>query len=100
MDMTDVSVEKRILGNKGTIRQLKRDGFIPGIIYSDGDSLPISLKEEQIRSFLQHKGEDQNLTICFDGKPIVTRIKEVQRDPVTLDLKHVDLMPVTPSVLH
>ena len=100
METFEVHVEKRFAGTKSYIRQLKREGFVPGIIYSAAESMPISLKEDEIRSFLQHQGESQLLTIAFDGKPISTKIKEVQRNPVTQDIQHIDLMPVEPGVLH
>ena len=39
-------------------------------------------------------GNDVFIKIIHNGKPITTKVKEVQRNPVSQELMHVDLMPV------
>lgn len=100
MDTFNVNVEGRLLGSKSDIRKLKDNGFIPGVLYSEGTSTPISLEEDQVRHILNKNGEDVLLNFNFKGKEIKAQIKEVQRNPVSQDILHIDLMPLDNKYLH
>lgn len=95
MDSINICADKRIPGGKGNIRRLKQEGFIPGVLYSNGVSVPISLEEEKIREILNKNGEDVLLNLDFEGSSFQAQFKEIQRDPVTRDVLHIDIMPVS-----
>jgi len=96
----DVSVERRTPGGKKELKRLKRNGFIPGILYNQGESIPVSVEEDQIKSILNNGGEDVLLNLHFNGSDIKAVVREVQRDPVTKDIQHIDLMPLKGEYLH
>lgn len=100
MDAVDVNVHERAAG-RVEIKRLAREGFVPGILYSHGDSTPIALELDTLRRILDKKG-DTGLVLdtYFNGEHLKAMVKEVQRDPVTQEIKHVDLMPVDGGVLH
>ncbi len=100
MNSVNVNVHERAAG-RGEIRRLAREGFIPGVLYSHGGSTSIALELDPLRRLLDRK-HDAGLVLdtYFNGVPLKARIKEVQRDPVTQEIKHIDLMPADTGVLH
>ncbi len=104
MEAFEVNVENRELAGKSMLRKVKNEGFIPGIIYSkDKTSIPVSVEEQTLRPALNKNGEDAILRVNLNQRELLLKIKEVQRDPVTQEIKHIDLMPVDDggeAVLH
>lgn len=100
MDKFDMPVEKRLTGRKGEIRKLKHEGLVPGILYSEDANIPISLEEHKLSYILDKYGNDVFLNLDLDGRIIKAKIKEVQRNPVSKDIKHIDFMPVSGEKLH
>lgn len=100
MDTIEVNVEKRTLAGKGTIKKLKTEGYVPGVMYSGNESIPIALEEDLMARILNRHGQDVFISARLNGSTIKTRIQEVQRDPVTQDIQHIDLMPVESQTLH
>ncbi|MCX7923382.1 MAG: 50S ribosomal protein L25 [Clostridia bacterium] len=100
MEAYDLNVEKREVLGKGAVRKLKNEGFIPGVLYNDGSSIPIAVEEEQIRHIVGRYGTEVFLNLDFDGTPIKVMIKELQREPVNKEIQHIDLMPVEKNILH
>jgi len=90
----DINVEKREVAGKSSVRKLKREGMVPGIIYNSHENIPISLDEYQMNGIFTRYGDDVLLNINYDGKAITARVKEVQRNPVSRNIQHIDLMPV------
>ncbi len=77
-----------------TSRRLRRDGFVPGVVYGGGDEArPFQAQARAIRDVLVHGGALIDVEIEGSGTvPVV--IKEEQRDPVRGDLVHLDLQEV------
>lgn len=100
MDAMDLNIHERSAG-RGEIRRLAREGFVPGILYRDGYSTPIALERDPLRRILDRPGKEELLLDThFHGERMRALVKEVQRDPVTQEIKHIDLMPVDGGVLH
>ena len=98
MEAFDVNIETRELGGKALVRRIKKEGYVPGILYSSNGSIPISLEEDTLRGIFNKHGEDVFIRLVHNGNPVMTKVKEVQRDPVTQDIRHIDLMPVEEGV--
>lgn len=94
MDAFDVNVESRIVGGKGEIRRLKNEGMIPGVLYNGKESIPIALDSRWIQEILDKNGDDVVLNISFEGRRMEARVQEVQRDPVSKEIRHIDIMPL------
>ena len=75
-------------------RRLRREGLVPGVVYSGGgEARPFQAGERDIRNVLVHGGALIDVDIEGAGAvPVV--IKEEQRDPVRGHLLHLDLQEV------
>ncbi len=78
---------------KGPARQARRDGFIPGVIYGHGET-PVALsvpKREFELAMKTAKGSNVIVGLKLDGVAEQTAIiREVQRDPISYDILHLD----------
>ena len=101
MKKVDLDVEERKEAGKGDIRKLKKSGFVPGIVYGDNNkSLPVKLDKKRLVHFLHSIGEENvltNLKIKSDGGVVdqLVIIKDIQYDPVTDELIHLDFQRVS-----
>lgn len=80
---------------KGASRRLRRDDKIPAVLYGHGtDPVHISLPGKE--TFLLLRQSNVLLTITIEGqkKSITALPKQVQRDPITSFLEHIDLLIV------
>lgn len=83
---------------KGAARRLRRDGQVPAVLYGDGaDPRHVSLDDHQLAQAL--KQAKVILEIVFDGDVIPTAPRDIQRDPVRQDLKHLDLITLDRAAL-
>lgn len=79
---------------KGAARRIRRDGNIPAVIYGEGtDLLHIALPTHDLDLALRKPRVV--LEISFDGKQLLTKPRDIQRDPVKRTLEHVDLVIIT-----
>jgi large subunit ribosomal protein L25 len=76
-------------------RRLRRQGYVPGVLYGNSNtSTPVIFDKKHVESFVQHKGEAAIFEVSIDGKTMPVRIREVQRDPVSQEIIHMDLQNV------
>ena len=75
--------------------QLRRRGYVPGVLYGPNRSTtPVIFEKKLVENFIHSKGEGAVFEISVGGTKEPVRIWEVQRDPVTRDIIHLDLMQV------
>ena len=106
MQQVRLEAQKREASGKGAARGMRRAGHIPAILYGrKSEVIPIRIEERGFQDFLQNYGENAfiNLEIADHGTENVM-VKEIQRDPVSNQLLHTDLLrismdePITSSV--
>jgi large subunit ribosomal protein L25 len=75
-------------------RRMRRDGVVPGVVYSGGsEAKPFQVSEREVRSILSAGAALFDLEI--DGsKAVPVVIKEQQHHPVRGSIQHLDLMQV------
>lgn len=81
---------------KTTPRALRRQGYTPCVMYGrDLTSCNIQVKTAQLARLVNRAGSSV-VTISIEGEPqsYNALVREVQRDPVSLRLLHVDFMTV------
>ena len=79
---------------KGAARKLRRAELVPAVIYGPGIE-PIHISLPGRETFLLLREPEVTFEISVDGAdPLVVAPQQVQRDPITGFLEHVDLMPV------
>ena len=90
-------VTSRELKGSPNARRMRRDGMIPGVIYSDGnEARSISLPKHDFEQMLHHHaGEQMMITIELDGKESSVLLKDVQHDILSDGIEHVDLQEVS-----
>lgn len=88
--------EKRSHFGKNASRKLRREGRIPAILYSGGEpGIPLALDKKDIFGILRSEtGENTLFKTSFDSESWDTMIKEVQIDPVSDEILHVDLIQI------
>ena len=95
--MTDelkLEAQSRTEFGKGAARRIRRAGQVPAVIYGHGTD-PIHLSLPGHESLLALRTANALLTITIDGgKKQLALPKQVQRDPITGFLEHVDLVVV------
>lgn len=93
-DRATLQVSERTEFGSRTARRLRREGLIPGVVYSGGEAArAFSVPEREASHALATGGALLDLT--FDGgkaEPVV--VKEQQRHPVRGQLLHIDLQVV------
>ncbi|MCX7973057.1 MAG: 50S ribosomal protein L25 [Candidatus Aminicenantes bacterium] len=87
--------ERKELGKNACYR-LRRKGLVPAILYGPGiKSLPLCLNKKDIFTILKTEtGERTIFRIVLNGEERDVMIKELQVDPVTDELLHVDLVQI------
>jgi len=94
-----LSAAKRERAGKGVARTLRRDHKIPGVVYGDNKTpVTISLPLKEVT--LEHLKGHMYTNLCdlsIDGAKELVLARDVQLDPVTDRVIHVDFMRVTPK---
>ena len=79
---------------KGAARRTRRSGSTPAVIYGEGtELLRISFDTHELELALRKPRVVLNVTV--DGKELLTKPRDVQREPVKRYLEHVDLIVIT-----
>jgi large subunit ribosomal protein L25 len=78
------------------VKHLRKEGWIPGIIYGHGEkSRPIMIKEEELKNVLHTlHSEATLLNLDYEGKKLQVLMREVSRNPLTEKLLHVDFQHI------
>ena len=80
---------------KGASRRLRRDDKIPAVVYGHGsDPVHVSLPGKETFLLLRQSNVLLSITIEGEKKSITTLPRQIQRDPITGFLEHIDLLIV------
>ena len=98
MQMQELTVTQREGKGKQAAKRLRREGQIPAILYGGATPEPIAVDPKAVLKMIHgHEGTTQLLSLRFDGGAASSRmaiIRDMQFDPVSEDLLHVDLQEV------
>ncbi len=97
MQQAKLEAQKREAAGKGAARGMRRAGHLPGVLYGrKNEVIPIQINTRGFQDFLQNYGENAfiNLEIVDHGTESVM-VKEIQRDPVSNQLLHTDLLRIS-----
>ncbi len=101
MEQVKVKAEVREVGKKALNRKLRREGFIPAILYGKGET-PIGLHVHGKEfTLLMKKGSGTNALIDLElgatvngGKAIMVMLKDYQTNLITRKLTHLDFLRI------
>jgi large subunit ribosomal protein L25 len=93
-DTTSLSLTARAPEGSRSARRLRRDGFVPGVIYGgEGEPTHFAVDARILRNTLARSGAILEVSIDGGtGEPVL--VKDLQRHPVRGDAVHVDLLRV------
>lgn len=96
----EIDVQRRDRTGKGIARQLRREGRIPAVLYSQGKSTAVSMDPKLARNILVSQvGHTGLLTVRIAGgkapETKVAVLQDHQVDPITGAILHVDLFEVS-----
>ena len=100
---------RTVLGKK--VKRLRREGLVPGVVYGPvvRETVAVSVNRREFNRFFRDNGHSTVFTLVWDGGRQPVLIREVQSDPVSRDVLHIDffapnmrqvLRQFVPLVLH
>ena len=93
--MENLQINQREKKTRHSSRQCRRKGLVPGVLYGKGiNNLLFEIGELELNHALSVTGEHGLLSINSQEGSLNTLIQEVQRDPVTRRVLHIDLEKV------
>lgn len=96
-DNVDLQARERASRGKNENRRLRATGMAPAVLYSDdpretSTALSVSMKTMDLT--FQNFGDNALYDIQLGSRTAVARVVDLQRDPVSGQLLHVDFTPV------
>ena len=90
--MESLNFSKRNYNAKSKAKKLRKKGLVPGVIYGKHlKSLMFEIGELELNREISRVGQHAVLDVDLDGSSKKVLIKEVQRDPITNKIIHLDL---------
>ncbi len=99
MKFIDLNADKRTEKGNSPARQLRQQGRVPAVIYGPGKTSDmLSVNARELEKILKHSRTTQvllNLKISNETRPAM--LKELQMDPVSHEMLHVDFYEIDPN---
>lgn len=93
------NAKERSLGTKGDLRTLRKEGFVPGVVYGvKKDPVLVSINAKELAAqckSLQFFSRILTLNIGNNQETVLT--KAIQNDPVTDEPIHIDFQRIDPQ---
>lgn len=93
VDRVNLEVESRQTKTEKA-KDLRNDGWIPGVIYGQGQNLHIKAENLSLRRVLREAGMTNLIDINFGDEKRTVLAKDIQKHPTRGDLIHVDFYEV------
>lgn len=94
MTNVNLTASSRSEFGKGAARRDRRAGQIPAVLYgTDTELIHVTLPAHELGLALRKPRVVLN--IDFEGQTYLTKPRDIQRDPVRLNLEHIDLIVIT-----
>ena len=97
-DNVGLQAEERETRGKNYARRLRASGMVPAVLYGEsneaGGSTALTIPAKLVDYTLQHYGDNALYDLNFGSGVSTARVVDVQRDPVSGRLIHVDFIPV------
>lgn len=94
--MNELVLNKRVNKTASAVKQKRREGKVPGVVYGKKlGSLMFEIGEMELVEELSKSGEHGVLRFNLDGYNGTAIIKEVQKDPISHKVMHIDLEEIS-----
>ena len=98
MSEMNIDVQPRTTTGTNSNRRLRQGGQIPAVVYGAGkDSVPIHVDRKRLTELLRKSGGDNAvflLKLSDTGQERHAMIRDMQLDPITREILHLDFMRV------
>lgn len=80
---------------KGFARRLRREGRIPGVIYSGTtENVHFSVDRLELTAVVRNDGANAIVEFDIDGEKHLTMVKHIDQNVLTFDIDHVDMLAI------
>lgn len=91
MEKKVIRVDQRAINTKHSVRGLRKEGLVPGILYGRKlGNIPISVQEKDLTGL----GGAHLVEVVLPGGSYNAIVREVQREPIHKHIRHVDFQQV------
>ncbi len=78
------------------VKQLRRQGLVPGILYGYGiEPMPLQFEAKELERVVRQAGSSTLVQVIVEGKPYTAVVRDVQRDAIKRYIKHVDFQALS-----
>ncbi len=93
--MNTLAAQEREDVKKSTLKTMRKDGEIPGIVYGrEINTKSIFIKNADLRKVIKDVGRNGIISLNLNGKSKDVILRDYQNNPVTKDMLHVDFLQV------
>src|SRR5690606_9149866 len=89
---TIAAAPRTVIGKQ--VKQLRRDGFIPAVIYGQSETEHIQLENLALRRVLQQASTTHLIDLDMNGKMRTVLARAIQTHPTRGELVHIDFYEV------
>lgn len=97
--MAEAKLQAHIRTDKGkqAAKHCRQQGLIPGILYGPGETpIPYTINQKEFLALLHNYGRNAVVDLTLDSqKNVKAFIYEIQHDPISGDIIHVDLKHIS-----
>ncbi|MBI3636613.1 MAG: 50S ribosomal protein L25 [Candidatus Rokubacteria bacterium] len=98
MERQELTIKPREATGKEVAKRLRREGTVPAVLYGGAKPQAVTVDPKAVLRIIHgHEGSTQLLTLKVEGESVAKMaiIRDLQFDPVSERLLHVDLQEVT-----
>ena len=99
METLQLGVKERGHLGKSDARKMRRDGFIPAVLYGGESNHSIAINSKELIKILENvAGRNAILNLKFEGKgkkDCTAIVKDLQKHPLRREILHADLMEIS-----
>lgn len=96
MASVNIKAEPREISTKGAINKLRRDGFVPGVIYSkELEPQLITVSEIALKPVVYTTEMNLIELKIGESEPVTCVLQDIQFDPLTDHIIHIDFQAIT-----
>jgi len=95
MEQINIDIFQRGVSSDAYLSSVRKSGYIPGVLYGNHFSnRSIQLNYKEFTKQLKKHGKSGIFQVIVDNESISVKINEIQRDPVSNEIIHIDLHTV------
>lgn len=97
---TVIHVKKREVGKKSVLSALRKNGFVPAVVYGyQIEPVPVAVNEKEFKRLLSREGKNGIISLNIEGKEVKAVVSQLQRDTTKEKYIHVDFLSIDMSKL-